>query len=414
MIPSIIKKEIRDAFSNRWLQVYILILALLGIIVVSFGMRQVVMNGLQMYGRTTATLINLCLLIAPLFSISLGSSSIAGEKESGTLEQLLVQPITRTELLLSKYAGLWISTLIATLAGFSPSVIFLLFYSGFQHSVYLLLFPLISQLLISVMLSIGFMISVLSKSRAQAQMVSILLWFFFVLVYDFLLIGGLSVIPSPSISTLTAFLLFNPIDSIRVLSILILEPDLYLLGPAGAYIMQTFNQTGAILMISSTLAVWILLPMTLSVFIFRLKPSGKKTKAGKLIPLMGILSLMLLLFSCSKGEKKPEKNPLLEKPSYEVELTAENSEKGKALYLINCAPCHGTGGKGDGPASAALNPKPRNHTDGAYMNKLENERIFKVIKQGGGAFGYPSMPANPQLKDEDIKYLIAFLRSIAK
>ena len=167
-------------------------------------------------------------------------------------------------------------------------------------------------------------------------------------------------------------------------------------------------------MISSTLAVWILLPMTISVFIFRLKPPGKKTKAGKLIPLTGILFLMFLLFSCTKGEKKLEKNPLLEKPSYEVELTAENSEKGKALYQINCAPCHGTGGKGDGPASAALNPKPRNHTDGAYMNKLENERIFKVIKQGGGAFGYPSMPANPQLKDEDIKYLIAFLRSIAK
>lgn len=414
MLTTLIRKEIRDSFSNRWLQAYILILALLGIIVVSFGMRQVVMNGLQMYGRTTATLINLCLMIAPLFAISLGAASISGEKESGTLEQLLVQPITRTELLLSKYAGLWISTFIATLAGFFPSVVFLIFYSGLQHSFYLLLFPMISQMLISVMLSIGFLISVLSKTRSQAQMISILLWFFFVLIYDFLLIGGLSVIPSPSISTLTAFLFFNPIDSIRVLSILILEPDLYLLGPAGAYIMQTFNQTGAILMITSTLIIWVLLPMATALFIFRLKTSGKKTKIKNMIPVTGILSLSLILFSCSKPEKKNAINPLLLKPTYEVEQTPENVAKGNTIYQINCSPCHGKGGAGDGPASAALNPKPRNHTDGAYMNKLDNEHLFKVIKQGGGLYGFPTMPANPQLKDEEVKMLIAFLRSIAK
>lgn len=411
MIFPLIQKEIRDAFRNRWLQSYMIIIGLLGIMVISFGMRQVVVNGLQMYGRTTATLINLCLTIAPLFAISLGGSSVSGEKDNGTLEQLLVQPISRSQLIISKYSALWISTFFANLMGFLPSVIFLLVMTGFSNSAYLLLFPLISQLLISVMLSVGFLVSVYSKTRAQSQMISILLWFVFVLVYDFLLIGSLSVISTPSISSLVMFLFLNPIDSIRVLAVLLIEPDLYMLGPAGAFLMQTYHITGVIIMISTTLIFWIVLPLVLSIYHFKLKP--KRNKSRKFSTGFVVVMFSFFIFSCS-SEKKEAKNPLLEKPSYDVEVTAENAAAGKSIYLVNCAPCHGNEGKGDGPAAATLNPKPRNHTDGSYMNKLENERIFKVIKQGGGAYGYPSMPANPQLKDEEIKHLIAFLRSIAK
>lgn len=412
MLTSIIKKEIRDAFANRWVQTYVIILALLGLMVVAFGMRQVVSNGLQMYGRTTATLINLCLMISPLFAISLGSSAISGEKDSGTLEQLLVQPITRNELLLSKYAGLWLALLFATLAGFLPSVLFLLFYAGVKHSFYLLLFPLMSQLLITVMLSVGLLISVNSKSRAQSQMTAILLWFFFVLIYDFLLIGGLSIISSPSISTLTAFLFLNPTDSVRVLSVLFLEPDLYLLGPAGAFITQTFHQIGAILMLLSTLLVWTIVPLMFAIYQFKVK-SQKKSSTTSVVPFLAAFVLVLGLASCSDGKKAEAKKPGLAAPNYDVELTAENIEKGKALYKINCAPCHGATGHGDGPAAATLNPKPRNHTDKKYMETLTNEHIFKTIKQGGGQYGFPGMPANPQLKDNDILEVIAFIRSIA-
>ena len=33
---------------------------------------------------------------------------------------------------------------------------------------------------------------------------------------------------------------------------------------------------------------------------------------------------------------------------------------GKKMYMLNCQTCHGPAGKGDGPAGASLNPKPRN------------------------------------------------------
>ncbi len=100
-------------------------------------------------------------------------------------------------------------------------------------------------------------------------------------------------------------------------------------------------------------------------------------------------------------------------PDFKLDMSAGNVALGKATYIETCSPCHGVGGKGDGPASAALNPKPRDHTNGAYMDKLTNGHIFAVIKQGGASFGYPGMPMQPQLSDEKIKQVIAFVRTLS-
>jgi mono/diheme cytochrome c family protein len=88
---------------------------------------------------------------------------------------------------------------------------------------------------------------------------------------------------------------------------------------------------------------------------------------------------------------------------------------GKVTYEKTCSMCHGLAGKGDGPASAMLSPKPRNHTDGEYMNKLTDEYLFKVVKEGGASVGKSSlMPAwSTQIKDEDIHNVVAYLRTLA-
>ncbi|RIL00867.1 MAG: hypothetical protein DCC71_18340 [Proteobacteria bacterium] len=93
-----------------------------------------------------------------------------------------------------------------------------------------------------------------------------------------------------------------------------------------------------------------------------------------------------------------------------------DAARGAALYATNCASCHGPGGDGDGPASAALEPKPAKHSDGAYMNALSNEHLFKVIKEGGPAVGKSPLmaPWGGTLTDAQIWDLVAFTRSLAK
>ncbi len=119
-----------------------------------------------------------------------------------------------------------------------------------------------------------------------------------------------------------------------------------------------------------------------------------------------ILISVLSFQSCGKKEQ--------EFSNVEVSITPDNIEKGKSLYPVHCASCHGPEGKGDEPAALILKIKPRNHSDKIIMDSISNGRMFDVIKKGGVIVGFPQMPANPQLKDEEIKSLIAFIRSIAK
>jgi mono/diheme cytochrome c family protein len=90
--------------------------------------------------------------------------------------------------------------------------------------------------------------------------------------------------------------------------------------------------------------------------------------------------------------------------------------KGKAAYDQYCASCHGAAGKGDGPAAAAMNPKPRDLSDKAYARRLKDDYLFQVTKDGGPAVKKsPLMPGwGKTLKDDQIKDVVAYLRSLAK
>jgi mono/diheme cytochrome c family protein len=95
-------------------------------------------------------------------------------------------------------------------------------------------------------------------------------------------------------------------------------------------------------------------------------------------------------------------------------MGAGNTEAGGKLYQMRCAPCHGPDGKAATPTAQALNPKPRNHTDGAYMNQLSHDHLAKVIKNGGPAVGKSQiMPPHSDLNDQQIEDVIAFTRSLA-
>lgn len=98
-----------------------------------------------------------------------------------------------------------------------------------------------------------------------------------------------------------------------------------------------------------------------------------------------------------------------------VTVGAQGSvDAGKQLYQMRCTPCHGPDGKANTPTAQALNPKPRDHTDGAYMNALTNEHLAKVIKEGGTAVGKsPLMPPQTDLKDSQVQDLVAYIRALA-
>ena len=80
-----------------------------------------------------------------------------------------------------------------------------------------------------------------------------------------------------------------------------------------------------------------------------------------------------------------------------------------------CAPCHGPAGDGNGPAAVTLNPKPRNFTNGTYMNARTDAQLINVIKNGSASGGFsPLMVGYGNiLNDMEIKDIVAYIRSLA-
>jgi ABC-type multidrug transport system ATPase subunit/ABC-type transport system involved in multi-copper enzyme maturation permease subunit len=259
-IVPVVLKELRDAVGNRWLIGYAAILGVLGFAATATGLDSTSGLAIQAFGRTTATLMNLCLLLAPLVAVLMGAGSIAGEQERGTLEHLLAQPLTRTGLLLGKHAGLLVALTAATLAGFLPAGVLIVSAAGPGLIGHYLLFPAIAALVGAAMAGIGLLISVSSRSAVQAQGTAVFAWFAFVLLYDLVLMGSLAVSGMPA-EWVAATLVANPVDAARVLGVLALEPDLYLLGPAGAYLAARFSRAGAAGLLLVALALWTIAPV---------------------------------------------------------------------------------------------------------------------------------------------------------
>ena len=91
-----------------------------------------------------------------------------------------------------------------------------------------------------------------------------------------------------------------------------------------------------------------------------------------------------------------------------IPADAKSIAAGKAVYIAQCLSCHGNSGRGDGPASKDLNPKPRDlgapnvaaQTDGALFWKLTE--------------GRKPMPSFEKLITEDERWhVINYIRTFA-
>ena len=90
-------------------------------------------------------------------------------------------------------------------------------------------------------------------------------------------------------------------------------------------------------------------------------------------------------------------------------------KEAKEIWQTRCATCHGTSGKGDGPAGVALNPKPRDLTSEEWQKSVTDDYIEKIIVGGGHAVGKsPLMAANPDLagKPEVVRGLTKLVRDL--
>ena len=88
-----------------------------------------------------------------------------------------------------------------------------------------------------------------------------------------------------------------------------------------------------------------------------------------------------------------------------------DSGKGKTLYEKLCAACHGSEGKGDGPAGKVLMPPAADFTSAASKKKSVAE-LQRIIEQGKP--GTAMIAWKGQLSSNDVADLVAYLGSLRK
>jgi mono/diheme cytochrome c family protein len=87
---------------------------------------------------------------------------------------------------------------------------------------------------------------------------------------------------------------------------------------------------------------------------------------------------------------------------------AAQSDRGKGIFEDRCAICHGSDGKGNGPAASSLSPSPTDFTNPGFWQGDVNAKITDTIENGKG----PMPPVD--LDSSQIKAVIDYMSQAFK
>jgi Cu-processing system permease protein len=173
--------------------------------------------------------------------------------------------MSRTKILLSEYGSVSFSLLFSFLIGVGVPV---LIYS-FDATGMAMLFT--GSALTMIFSSIAFFASVKSRDKARGIGSVLLLWFYFALIYDGLILMILFTFSDYPLEKLTLLLsALNPIDLGRIF--IMLKMDLSaLMGYTGALYKDFFGSGSGIMFTIGIMLLWALIPLWLTVRAFKRK-----------------------------------------------------------------------------------------------------------------------------------------------
>ncbi len=244
IMRTIIKYVVLDLIKNKIILVYTFFLLAMSLGI--FSMDENATKGIM-------SLMNLVLIFIPLVSIIF--STIYVYNSSEFIELLVAQPLKRKTLWLSIYAGLSLSLSLAFMMGVGIPV---LLYDGTATGWVLILSGLFQTIIFT---GIALLASVYTRDKAKGIGFSILLWFFFTLIYDaivLLLLFQFSEYPMET--PMIALSMLNPVDLSRILILLKLDISA-LMGYTGAVFKDFFGSGAGVVISAIVLLLWSVLPV---------------------------------------------------------------------------------------------------------------------------------------------------------
>ena len=236
-----------DILKNRIVLAYTLLLGILAWSVFSLEDES---------NKGVLTLLNIVLLTTPLVSIIFTTIYLYNSAEF--IELLLSQPIRRNKIWTGLFLGLFFSLALAFLIG--AGIPILLFVEGSTA----LILVIMGILITAVFVALGFLCAILSRDKAKGIGVAILLWLFFSLLFDGLVLFLLFQLADyPVEKAMVGVAALNPIDLARIFIILQLDVSA-MLGYTGAIFKAFFGTSMGTAIGFGLLCLWVIIPYWIS------------------------------------------------------------------------------------------------------------------------------------------------------
>jgi len=243
----VIKYVVLDILRNKIVLAYTFIL-----FTVSFSVFSLEDNS----AKGLLTLLNLVLFIVPLVSIIFSTIYIYNSAEF--IELLLSQPLKRRNIWLSLFSGLSASLSLAFLIGCGLPILF------YEPTVTGLFMVIIGCFLSVIFVSIAMLAAVSIRDKSKGIGVAILLWLYFSVIFDGLVLFFLFQFADyPIEKMMIGISAFNPIDLSRIIVLLRLDVSA-LMGYTGAVFKLFLGNITGFLVAFGSLILWILVPLGLS------------------------------------------------------------------------------------------------------------------------------------------------------
>ncbi|MBK8699703.1 MAG: ABC transporter permease subunit [Saprospiraceae bacterium] len=250
----IIKYVLLDIIKNRLVLGYALILAL-----VSWSLFNLEDNS----AKGVLSLTNIVLLIVPLVSIIFSTIYIYNASEF--IELLVSQPLKRPQIWMGFFAGLTLALMLAFLIGVGLP---LLIYADGGIALILLITGLI---ITGIFVALAMLVAVLARDKARGIGLSIMVWLFFALIFDGLMLLLLFQFSDyPIEKTMIGLTSLSPIDLARILILLRLDVSA-LMGFTGALFKEFFGSETGEWVALMLMVLWILIPFWISLNRFKVK-----------------------------------------------------------------------------------------------------------------------------------------------
>jgi len=208
-------------------------------------------------------LLSLVLMIVPLVSLIFGTIHFYNSYEF--IELLAAQPLKRRSILLAEFLGVVFSLGAALLVGVGiPVCLYAATATGFTLLG-------VGLTLTVIFIALAFLGAVATRDKARGIGVAMLLWFYFALLHGGLMLFVLFYFGDYPLEKATIGMIsLNPIDLGRVIVLLQMDVSA-LMGYTGAMMKDLLGTTLGVAYGTGVLALWVLVPLSLAVWIFRRK-----------------------------------------------------------------------------------------------------------------------------------------------